>query len=138
MQVKGDIIQGSMAEPVYAKGYLARGLGGDFAVNYGAAVQRGNIHCISLLIVNPFNGPVVSHKVYAVGKELELVDITGGYEKGNGFGSQILEHSGKLRRLEKGKRDVVQDNQLCSQNVSLQDFHQILFCLCQAAYFFLR
>ena len=40
MQMKGDIIQGSMAEPVYAKGYLARGLGGDFAVNYGAAVQR--------------------------------------------------------------------------------------------------
>ena len=138
MQVKGDIIQGSMAEPVYAKGYLARGLGGDFAVNYGAAVQSGNIHCISFLIVNPFNGPVISHKVYAVGKELELVDITGGYEKGNGFGSQILEHSGKLRRLEKGKRDVVQDNQLCAQNVSLQDFHQILFCFCQAAYFFLR
>ena len=27
---------------------------------------------------------------------------------------QILEHSGKLRRLEKGKRDVVQDNQLCA------------------------
>ena len=53
MQVKGDIIQGSMS-PVYAKGYLARGLGGDFAVNYGAAVQRGKYplyfssHCKSI------------------------------------------------------------------------------------------
>ena len=43
MQMKGDIIQGSMAEPVYAKGYLARGLGGDFAVNYGAINRKNSI-----------------------------------------------------------------------------------------------
>lgn len=43
----------------------------------------------------------------------------------------------KLRRLKKGKRNVIQDNQLCAKNVGLQDFRQILLCLCQAAHFFL-
>ena len=126
-----------MTESVHPEGNLTGGLGGCFAVNNGTAVQGGYIHCISLLIINPFDGPVVSHKVYPVGKELELVDITGGNEKGNGLCLQILEHPGKLRRLKKGKRNVIQDNQLCAKNVGLQDFHQILLCLCQVAHFFL-